>query len=173
MRRIKLYTATSLDGFIARPDGGIDWLAQEGDYGYAQFYDSIDTIVMGRKTYETALSFGAYPYPDRAGFVFSRERAGTIDENVTFVAEEVEEFVRNLRLRPGRDVWLVGGGELARAFFDRNLIDELQLFVHPILLGSGVPLFLPRRGDLRWRLLRSRPYPSGLVELHYERAGLA
>ena len=173
MRRIKLYTATSLDGFLARPDGGIDWLATEGDYGYARFYDSIDTVVMGRRTYETALSFGAYPYPDRTGFVFSRERAGTIDENVTFLAEDVEEFVRSLRLRPGRDVWLVGGGELARAFFEKNLIDELQLFVHPILLGAGLPLFLPRPGDLRLRLLRCRSWPNGLVELHYEREGLA
>ncbi|KAB2964311.1 MAG: dihydrofolate reductase [Thermoanaerobaculia bacterium] len=173
MRRIKLYIATSLDGFIARPGGGIDWLATEGDYGYARFYDSIDTVVMGRRTYETALSFGAYPYPDKAGFVFSRERAGTIDENVTFVAEDVEEFARNLRLRPGKDVWLIGGGELARAFFEKNLIDELQLFVHPILLGSGLPLFLPRQGDLPWRLLRSRPFPNGLVELHYERPGIS
>lgn len=169
MRRIKLYIAASLDGFIARPDGAIDWLATEGDYGYGPFYASIDTVVMGRKTYDTARSFGEYPYPDRAGFVFSRQRAGTVDENVTFVGGDVGEFADALRRRPGRDIWLVGGGELARSFFDRDLVDEIQLFVHPILLGSGVPLFPPRPGELRWRLLRSRAFPNGLVELHLAR----
>ena len=172
MRRIKLYIATSLDGYIARPDGGIDWLATEGDYGYARFYDSIDTVVMGRRTYETALSFGDYPYPDKTGYVFSRARAGAIDENVTYLSEDVEQFARDLRHRPGRDIWLVGGGELARAFFEKNLIDELDLFVHPVLLGSGIPLFVFRTGDLKLRLLRCQSWDNGLVELHYERADL-
>jgi dihydrofolate reductase len=168
MRRIILFIACSLDGYIARLDGGIDWLFSDADYGYSEFFAGIDTVVMGRKTYDLSLSFGEYPYPGRAAYVFSRERAGGRDAHAQFVGEPVGAFMRRLRQQPGRDIWLVGGGQLVREFLNEGLIDDFIVSVHPIVLGAGLPLFPAPSRDTPLRHIKTIPFASGLVQLHYQ-----
>lgn len=167
MRRIKLFIASSLDGHIARPDGGIDWLFSDADYGYAAFYDSIDTVVMGRKTWDLSQSFGEYPYPGKAAVVFSRRRAGQRDSHARFVGDEIGPFMRALRAQPGKDIWLVGGGELVREFLAAELIDDFIVSIHPRVLGAGLPLFPAPCRETRLRHVKTIPFESGLVQLHY------
>jgi len=169
MRKLILFIATSLDGYIAGPDGEIDWLFSDQDYGYSAFYSTIDTVVMGRKTYDVSLSFAEYPYPGKQAFVFSRTRAGERDDHATFVSGDIPGFVRTLKSQPGRRIWLIGGGAIIRPLLQDDLIDEFRIFVHPIVLGAGIPLFpLP----LSMKTLHFREchaFDTGLVRLTYER----
>ena len=169
MRRVKLFIATSLDGYIARADGRIDWLFTDADYGYAAFYDSIDAVIMGRRTYDDVLGFGPYPYADKAGYVFSHSRPAASNEHVTFVSEKPAALIARLRRSDGRDLWLVGGASLTASFLDDDLVDDFIVSVHPILLGSGIPLF-PRQGRERALAFAGMTsFESGLVQLRYER----
>jgi dihydrofolate reductase len=167
-RKIILFIATSLDGFIAREDGNIDWLFTDQDYGYKEFYDSIDTVLTGRKTYETALLFEAEPYADKECYVFSRLKT-SLPGDVIIVKNDAVELVERLRARPGRHIWLLGGAELVDEFMKHNLIDEFRIFVHPHLLGSGIPLFKSSSREIKLKLLRSQNFSSGLVEMHLRR----
>lgn len=168
MRRIKLFIACSLDGYIARPDGAIDWLFADGDYGYSEFFASIDTVVMGRKTYDLSLSFGEYPYPGKTAYVFSRRRAGSRDAHAEFIGAPVGPFMRRLQQQPGRDLWLVGGGELVREFVNDDLIDDFIVSVHPIVLGAGLPLFPAPCRETPLRHVKTVAFDSGLVQMHYQ-----
>jgi dihydrofolate reductase len=169
VRRLILFIASSLDGYIAGQDGEIDWLFHDHDYGYAAFYAGIDTVIMGRKTYELSLSFGEYPYPGASAYVFSRTPRSP-DAHARFVAGDVAGFVRGLKAKRGRDIWLVGGGEIVRECLGADLIDEFVVSIHPVVLGAGVPLFPPGT-PRRALLLRSvERYGSGLVQLSYARA---
>lgn len=169
MRELKLFIAASLDGFIARSDGGIDWLFSDADYGYAAFYDSIDVVIQGRKTYDLARSFPEYPYPGKECLVFSRSRAGNRDGHAHFVAGDVCAVLADLRRTPGKHLWLVGGGELTADFRKHGLIDEYIISIHPIILGSGLPLFLPQEMEEKLALIGCERFPSGLVQLTYRR----
>jgi len=169
MRKLILFIATSLDGYIAGPNGEIDWLFTNQDYGYSEFYATIDTVVMGRKTYEVSRSFGAYPYPETRAFVFSRTRDGERDDHATFVSGDISRFVKTLKFQPGRNIWLVGGGEIIRPLLQDDLIDEFRIFVHPIVLGTGVPLFPPPLSTKTLRLRDTHAFESGLVRLGYVR----
>lgn len=156
--------------FIARPDGGIDWLFNDADYGYRAFFESIDTVVMGRKTYELSLTFGPpYVYQGKASYVFSRTKAGTKDENAEFVAGNPKDLIHLLQERAGQNIWLVGGAELMRDFLAEDLIDELVISIHPVILGAGIPLFPISGHELSLKLKKSKSFESGLVQLHYER----
>ena len=168
MRKIIYYVTASLDGFIARPDGAIDWLLDTGpeDFGYSEFFETIDTVVLGRKTYEQALTFGEYPYPTKQSFLFSRTLHHA--EHAEIVKMPVEEFVSEQKGRIGKDIWLVGGGEIAKAFFEAKAIDELIVFIQPILLGDGLPVAGHLGKDIRLRLKSGTPFPEGLVRLDYE-----
>ena len=169
MRKVRLFIATSLDGHIARADGRIDWLFHDADYGYAAFYDSIDTVVMGRRTYDEVLGLGPYPYPDKAGYVFSHSRPARIAKHVEFVSGPPGKLVARLRETAGKDIWLAGGAGLAAAFLDDDLVDEIIVSVHPVVLGSGIPLF-PRQGrEVALTLRGVQSFASGLVQLRYER----
>ena len=166
MRKVILFIASSLDNFIAREDGGIDWLFTDGDYGYKEFYDSIDTVLMGRKTYETAIKLGEH-FAGKVCYVFSRSANNwKTAENVHFEANPAK-LVRHLRVENGKDIFLEGGGETISTFLNEGLVDEMVLSVHPILLGSGIPLFTNVRIQISLKLLKSVPYPSGLVQLQY------
>jgi dihydrofolate reductase len=175
MRKIIVYIATSADGFIARPDGGIDWLDRPqtaGDYGMARFYRSIDTVILGRKTYDVALAFGQTSYANKKNYVFSRRRGRTGAE-VEFTAEPVGSFAQRLRREPGKHVWLVGGGEIIASFLDANQVDEFVIHVIPTFIGEGIPLIAPRHRTVPLTLLSTQRYSDGIVRLHYavERPG--
>ena len=165
MRRIIYFVASSLDGFIARQGGEIDWLFTDQDYGYTDFLAGIDTVVMGRKTYDLCLTFGEYPYKNQKSFVFSRKKADLV--HAVAVDEPVAEFVARLRIEPGKDIWLVGGGELAGAFFAAGAVDEIQVFVHPILIGTGLPLAAGLLKDVKLVFQQTKAFDTGLVKLTY------
>ena len=165
MRKIKLFIASSLDGFIAREDGGIDWLFT-GDYGYAKFYNSIDTVLMGRKTYELGLKLGEY-YKGKRVIVFTKQKNLKKLENVEFVSNVVD-FTKKLLKTKGKDIWLVGGGEIVSLLLNNNLIDEILLFVHPIILGKGIPLFKNIKKEVKLKLIETFAYEGGLVKLYYK-----
>jgi dihydrofolate reductase len=168
MRKLVLYIATSLDGYIARSSGAVDWSYTDQDYGYTEFLGGIDTVLMGRKTYAQLEGFGPYPYSGRRGFVFSRTpRQPTAD--VTFVPDDLAPFVSGLKGGTGKDIWLVGGGDVVAECVRHDLIDEFLLFTHPIILGSGIPLFASGLPDQPQRLVGAKTYDSGLLQINYRR----
>ncbi|MFQ5611648.1 MAG: dihydrofolate reductase family protein [Anaerolineae bacterium] len=167
MRDIILFIAASLDGFIARPDGSVDWLFTDGDYGYQAFYDSIDVVLMGRKTYEQTLEFGAYPFSDKKGYVFSRSPDVQAAEGVEVVAEDPASLAWHLKSTPGKNIWLVGGLEIISIFIKAGLIDEYVISVHPVILGDGIPLFPTGIAAVQLDLVGVKFFDSGLVQLTY------
>ena len=163
-RKIIFYGATSADGYTARPDGDVKWLDRPrpaGNYGMGEFYKSIDTVVMGRKTFG-----GKAHYPGKKNYVFSRTMPRSVLD-VEFVRGDVSAFARQLRATEGKDIWLVGGAGLAAAFLDAGQLDEFIIHVAPILIGEGIPLIQPRHRLVRLELLSSQQYEDGAVRLHY------
>jgi dihydrofolate reductase len=171
MRAIVLFIASSLDGFIAKSDGGVEWLFTDDNYGYEEFFASVDTVIMGRKTYAQILGFGAYPYGGTQGFVLTRKPVFENDENVTFMSENIPDLIDSLRQSPGKNIWLVGGAEIIQLFVQHNWIDRIILAIHPVILGGGIPLFLPTEAHPQWWNLQGlKTFASGLVQLSYVRA---
>jgi dihydrofolate reductase len=170
MRKIIVYIATSADGFIARPDGDVGWLDRPrvaGSYGMNEFFRSIDTVLMGRKTYEIGLKLGQTSYPGKRNFIFSRTLRQSAGADVEFIAEDAGEFVKNLRTAPGKNIWLVGGSELIAALLDFGQVDEFIIHVIPTLIGAGIPLIEPRHRSVPLALLSARSFADGVVRLHY------
>ena len=147
MRKIVLYIATSLNGKIARKDGSVDWLESlpnpdKTDHGYNEFLQSIDTTIMGNNTYNQIMSWGiGFPYPRQRNFVFTGDKNLANNEHVEFVAENHIEFVRELKKQNGKDIWLLGGGQLNTLFFNEDLIDEFRIFIMPVVIPDGIGLF--------------------------------
>jgi dihydrofolate reductase len=170
-RRIIVYIATSTDGFIARPDGSVDWLDRpgtKGDYGMGAFYRSIDTCILGRKTYDFMVNSGMpAAYAGKKNYVFSRNLKLAASPKVMIVNEEVAHFADRLRAQKGKDIWLVGGAEIVAAFLDADQVDEFMIHVIPTMIGAGIPLATPRHRDLSLKLLASKKFPDGVVRLHY------
>lgn len=171
MRRIKLFIATSLDGFIARADGSVDWLYTDGDFGMREFFASVDAALIGRKTHDQMVGWGMPAYEGMANYVFSRSRRADDDVPVTYVTGDLEETVGALKRQPGKDLWLVGGAGLIDSFRELDLLDDVILSVHPILLGDGIRLFPDRHDPLPLELVRSEAYERGLVQLWYRKLG--
>lgn len=173
MLEVVYYVASSLDGFIATPDGGVEWLSPfEGtgdDYGYAEFYGSVDSVLLGRRTYDKILGFGAWPYPGKPCWVFSHRKTDIALAEVTLTAQSPIEVVSAMAARGLRRAWLVGGAALAASFRADGLITEYVVSVIPVILGSGVPLFAPAGPTEHLKLVESRSYPNGLVQLRYVR----
>jgi dihydrofolate reductase len=170
-RQIIAYLAISADGFIARPDGDVAWLDRPrtaGDYGMGAFYKTIDTVVMGRKTFEVGRRLGQESYAGKKNYVFSRRWRGRQVANVEIVAGPLRSFARGLRGRPGKDIWLVGGAALVGAFLDEGQLDQLIIHVIPTLIGEGIPLLQPRHRLVPLQLRSSRRYRDGVVRLHYD-----
>ena len=177
-RKIVVYIATSADGYIARPDGDVEWLNRRprtADYGIREFYSTIDTILWGRKTYDWLLDYykkhpkkGAMFDTKLANYVFSRKRRPRAVPGVTFVSEPVKAFAQRLRATPGKHIWMMGGGGLIASFLDAGEIDEFDIHVIPVFIGEGIPLVAPRHRDVPLRLRASKKYADGVVRLRYE-----
>lgn len=169
MRDLSYFVATSLNGFIAGPDGSIDWLFTDGDYGYSEFYRSVDCVVMGRKTFELSLSFPEYPYRGKRAYVFTHRTLKPPHANVVIVHDPPDAFVAELKQQTGGKIWLVGGGELGGELVQAGLVDELVLTIHPVSLGRGIPLFNPHDRRTDWAVQTVTHYRSGLVQVTYRR----
>jgi dihydrofolate reductase len=175
VRKIVVSVATSADGYIARRDGGVEWLDRPrtaGDYGMARFYRSIDTILWGRKTYDMALKFQAqgkgFGFDPKVGnFVFSHRPPSRRAPGVEFVSRDLKGFVRRLRAGKGKNVWVMGGAGLIASLLDAGAIDEFIVHVVPVFIGEGIPLIAPRRRLIPLRLRSCRRFSDGLVRLHY------
>lgn len=167
MRKVILFIACSLDGYIARPAGEIDWLFTDQDYGYSEFFASIDTVLIARKTYEQVLSFGEYPYQEVKSYLFTRNPLFRADKHVELAGEDTKKFVDELCQLQGKNIWLVGGSQLIDDLMSQNLVDKLIVSIHPILLGEGIPLFAKRTTPQSLQLTQCKTYRSGLVQLSY------
>ena len=172
-RKIIVYIATSADGYIARLDGGVDWLNRprpRGNYGMAAFFASMDTILWGRKTYDQSLTMGG---PNLFGlkvknYVFTHQPPGSPASGVEFVNEPVAPFAKRLRAQPGKHIWMMGGGGLIASFLDEGQIDEFSISVIPVFIGEGIPLIQPARRSVPLRLLSTRKFADGVVQLNYK-----
>ena len=171
-RNVVVHIATSADGYIARADGDLEWLtsrpAPKGFYGINTFMKSIDTMVLGRKTYEASLRMGAKFDSKSRHIVFSRHAppAGA-PSGVQFVNGAIVPFVSRLREQPGKDIWLMGGGGLIASFLDEHAIDEFVISVVPVLIGDGIPLIARRQRHVLLDLHSVERFEDGLVQLHY------
>ena len=170
MRMVKLFIASSLDCYIAREDGGIDWLYTDADYGYTRFYDSIDTIIVGRKSYDQSLTFDEYPYKGKKVYVFTRKkvRKNNNEQDVEYIDTNIQDFVTSLTQSIGKDIWLLGGGEIVSVLLNAGLVDEIILSIHPIILGTGIPLLRNIQKEVNLKLENSLSFESGLTQLCYK-----
>lgn len=170
--RCSVFIATSIDGYIARPDGTFDFLSiveRPGeDYGFAEFFATVDALVIGRNTYETALGFPEWPYAGKRCVVLTHREAPSV-HGEQFFAGEPAALVDQLGLSGAQRLY-VDGGAVIRQFLLEGLIDDLTLSVIPVLLGNGIPLFGPELPEQRLALQNSRAYDSGLVQLTYARS---
>ena len=172
-RKVVLYIAESLDGFIAKEDNDISWLSivekTNEDYGYNDFVNTIDTVIMGRKTYEKVLSFGIeFPHKYKKCYVLSRTLEGT-NENVQFYDGNINGLIKILKSESGKSIFVDGGAEVIREFRNKNLIDEYIISIIPVLLGKGIRLFKDADMENKLKLIESKVFDSGLVQLRYER----
>lgn len=174
MRKIKLYIASSLNGKIARADGSVDWLEsipnpEKSDYGYQDFYASIDSTIQGYRTYAQILSWDiAFPYKGKKNYVFTRNPDHQDTEDVSFISENHLSFTEQLKRGKGGDIWLIGGGQINTLLLNAGLVDELFLFLMPIILPDGLDLFAETPLESQLQLLTSKNYPGGVVENHYQ-----
>jgi dihydrofolate reductase len=171
-RKVIIYLATSLDGFIAGENDDISWLSTVDrpgeDYGFTDFYKTVDTVVMGRRTYDKARTFkGPFPHRSKKCYVVSRQKSGS-DENVTFFNGNPGELIQQLKEQKGKNIFCDGGAEIIHELLQQNLVDRYIVSVIPILVGSGIALFKSGRPQQHLQLTRSTTFPSGLVQLWYE-----
>ena len=169
MRRIRYRVAMSLDGFIAGPNGEIDWIAPDPDIDFATVYAGFDIALLGRRTYELTQQPGAPPWPPGwKVYVVSRTLRATDAPTVHVVSEDVQSTVSSLRAATGRDIWLFGGGALAASLLDMDLVDVVEVAIMPVILGAGVSFIdrVAQRAHLR--LTRVAPSPTGIVNLQYD-----
>jgi dihydrofolate reductase len=176
-RKIIVYITTSVDGYIARPDGDVAWLDRprpKGNYGMGEFFKSIDTILWGRKTYSKGIEMGmekGMASGFGAGiqnYVFSRQAQESKVAGFKFISEPIKAFAQGLRKMRGKDIWIMGGGEIIASFLDEGEIDEFRINAVPMLIGEGIPLIQPRHRLIRLKLLSSKEFSDGVVSRHYQ-----
>ncbi len=169
MRRVLYRVAMSLDGYIAGPRGEVDWIVHDPAIDFSEAYQGIDTVLLGRRTYELTRQPGAPPWPKGWQIhVFSRTLAAADHPGVTMVSADAGRHVAALRAEPGEDIWLFGGASLFRSLLEAGQVDVVQLLVVPVLLGDGVPLL--ERGARQTQLVLEQVerYPSGMLSLRYQ-----
>jgi dihydrofolate reductase len=172
-RKIIVNIATSADGYVARRDGSLEWLTKrpspKGFYGLPEFERSTDAKILGRKTFDRAVQMGARFSADAVRYVFSRQPApASVPPGVQFVTESISGFATRLLAQPGKNVWMMGGGEIIGSFLDEGAIDEFIITVVPIFIGDGIPLIPPRHRDVALGLLGVQQFTDGVVQLHYD-----
>ena len=167
-RRVVLYVANSLDGYIAREDGSVDWLFDPYAHGYEFFYEDVDTVIMGRKTYDQALTFEEATYSSKRAIIFSRTAKPSPHEGLEYTSEAPEAVVRRLREEEGGIIWLVGGREISELLIEHELVDELIVSIHPKILINGIPLVSSQKCAVDLKLVTYEVFKSGLVQLRYE-----
>ncbi|MDQ0174984.1 dihydrofolate reductase family protein [Bacillus chungangensis] len=172
-RKVVLYIAISMDGYIADEHGNINWIERhvetlEEDYHYETFFSKIDTVILGRKTYDqivNELSPNAYPYKGTKSYVLTSKKEEN-QEEIAFVNEDVIELVSKLKKETGKDIWIVGGSQIAMSLVKENMIDEYQIAIIPVLLGKGIPLFTPFNKEIGLRL-KSVDAKNGIIYTKY------
>jgi len=169
MRRIKYFVASSLDSYISRVDGGVDWLFTDQDYGMKEFFATVDVAVMGRKTYQKVveLSPPGPIFPGMKNYVFSHLLPKGKQEHIEVVSDPPEVWANAVLAKPGKDIWLVGGGEMVKEFLQKRLVNEIGISIHPRLLGDGIPMFAQPYPETELELVRSKQYSSGLLQVFY------
>lgn len=172
-RKVIVEVAISADGYIARPDGDVSWLESprlKGQYGMAAFVKTIDTILMGRKTYAKGIELGMKASgfgPKIRNYVFSRQSQPSLIQGFELVREPIKAFVQSLRAQRGKHIWMMGGSEIIASFLDEEEIDEFSLHVIPIFIGEGIPLIRREHRSIPLQLLATRKFSDGVVHLHY------
>src|SRR5688572_4254354 len=174
MRKVTFGGANSFDNYFARKDDSVDWLMWTDEVAdiMAEFWKSIDTVVMGRRTYEAALRMGVGggAYPGVKNYVFSRTMKKSPAKkvnNLEFISEDAAEFVRKLKAQEGKGICVMGGGLLAKSLFEADLIDEIGFNIHPVLLGSGIPIFYEMDHQIDMELLECKVLKNGCVVVTY------
>lgn len=170
--KFRVYIAASVDGYIATEDGGVEWLepfSGEGvDYGYDAFLASIDTIVMGRKSFDQVLGFGKWPYPGKPSIVLTHRAAPRVDiPDIHFMNGEFGPLAEDIAGQAKGDIWIMGGADVIRGFLEVGRVDKLEIFVMPVLLGRGIPLFLAADRPRPLKLVESHTWPEGVIQAVY------
>ncbi len=173
-RKVVLYISMSLDGYIATKDNDLGFLAmveQEGeDYGYNDFVSSVDTVIIGRKTYDKVLAMGfEYPHKDKDVYIITRTERPAIG-TFKFYTGNLSQLVKHLKTLPGQNIYCDGGAEIANQLMQNDLIDKYIISVIPILLGNGIRLFKDGRPEQKLELISTKEFKKGLTQLHYKRA---
>lgn len=173
-RQVILYIAMSLDGYIAKPNDDLSFLLivqKEGeDYGYADFVSTVDTVILGRKTYDWVMKqVGEFPHADKNAYIITRTSRPTIGKT-TFYSGDLTELVRKLKGEKGKNVFCDGGAEIVNELLKNDLLDEIIISVIPILVGNGTRLFKDNRPEQKLKLVNVKTFDTGLTQLHYKRA---
>jgi dihydrofolate reductase len=168
--RFRLYMAVSLDGFIASADGSVRWLEPYDPYqvGFGEFLASVGAIVMGRRSYDQMLEFGPWPYGGKRTVVMSRRPSTPETPDTEVTADPLSTLADRLAAESASDIWIFGGGEVARAFLAAGRLDTFELCIVPVLVGDGIALFGPGTPPRSVRLAMTQPYANGLVRMDYE-----
>jgi dihydrofolate reductase len=171
VRKVVLGLGISLDGYIARENGAVDFLFMPKDYSMAPFFRTVDTAVMGRKTLDVGLAMtnGKYNGYGLETYVLSRSRPSGDGGGFAYTKKSPAKLIAEIRRRPGKNIWLMGGGETAREFLKADLVDEIYLGIVPVLLGGGIPLFPAGFPQRDFRLTENKTYSKGLIALKYRR----
>ena len=168
MRRIRYLVATSLDGFIAGTKGEADWIPNDPEFDFGAIFKQFDTFLIGRRTFETMAAAGHGSSRGMRSFVFSRTLRPADYPKVTVVAEKPEDVLASIKAKPGKDIWLFGGGSLFRSLAGAGLVDTVEVAVVPILLGGGIPLLATPAGRIPLTLTGHKVYKTGVVSLEYQ-----
>ena len=173
MRKVILQLAVSLDGFIEGPNGEYDWCFTDQDYGMTSFFQRIDSVFYGRKSYELTLSMGESmdesamaAFPKLTEYVFSNTMR-EVKRGAILINGDIGAAVKRIKNEPGKDIWLFGGAGLTTSLLNYGLVDEISLAVHPVILGTGKPLFSQIKNRISLKLIETKAYSSGLVSLSY------
>jgi dihydrofolate reductase len=175
MRKILLYIASTIDGFIAAKDGNLDWLkdyeipdSDTNDYGYHDFLETIDTTLMGYNTYIAICRFATpFPYPEKTNFVFSKNHTKHDENPVDFINTNIVDFCSKLKTSIGKNIWLIGGSQINAVLLNANLIDEITVTFIPAVLGTGIPLFSESTHYKRFEMISTSTFERSVVQIAF------